>query len=95
MNSATKVRTDDQAANGVDRGGTKNFHPTVKSIALMRWLVRLITPPGGTVLDPFAGSGTTGIAALAEGADFIGCEQSPEYLPITRARLEHALKGES
>jgi DNA modification methylase len=73
-------------------GGSRNFHPTVKSIDLMRWLVRLVCPPGGTVLDPFAGSGTTGIAALAEGASFIGVEQSEEYIAITRGRLEHALK---
>lgn len=79
-------------------GGARNFHPTVKSIALMRWLVRLITPPGGVVLDPFAGSGTTGVAALAEGCDFVGCEQggeAGEYLPITVARLEHALRRQT
>lgn len=72
-------------------GGARNHHPTVKSIALMRWLIRLITPPGGTVLDPFAGSGTTGVAALAEGANFIGCELTDDYLPITEGRLRHAL----
>lgn len=59
----------------------------------MRWLIRLITPPGGTVLDPFAGSGTTGIAALAEGASFIGVEMTDEYIPITEGRLRAALKG--
>ena len=57
----------------------------------MRWLVRLITPPGGVVLDPFAGSGTTGVAALAEGFSFIGCEMTDEYIPITEGRLRHAL----
>lgn len=72
-------------------GGARNFHPTVKSIALMRWLVRLITPPGGTVLDTFAGSGTTGVAALIEGFNFIGCEKTPEYLPILEGRIRHAL----
>jgi site-specific DNA-methyltransferase (adenine-specific) len=71
-------------------GGRRNFHPTVKSIALMRWLCRLITPPGGVVLDPFAGSGSTGVAALAEGFSFVGIEQSPEYLEIAKARLVHA-----
>ncbi len=67
-----------------------NHHPTVKPIALMRWLVRLVTPPGGLVLDPFAGSGTTGIACVAEGFDFIGIEQDAEYLEIARRRIEWA-----
>lgn len=73
-------------------GGRRNHHPTVKSIGLMRWLVRLITPPGGTVLDMFAGSGSTGVAAIAEGFAFVGCEREPEYAEIARARLTHALK---
>jgi site-specific DNA-methyltransferase (adenine-specific) len=64
-----------------------NHHPTVKPIALMRWLVRLVTPPGGTVLDPFTGSGTTGCAAVLEGFNFIGCERDPEYVPIANARI--------
>ncbi len=72
-------------------GGARNHHPTVKSIALMRWLVRLITPPGGVVLDMFAGSGTTGVAALAEGCRFVGVEMSPEYIPILEGRIAHAL----
>ena len=66
----------------------KNSHPTVKPIDLMRWLCRLITPPGGTVVDPFAGSGTTGIAAHLEGFDFHGIEQDEEYLRIAEARLK-------
>lgn len=70
----------------------RNGHPTVKPVALMRWLVRLITPPGGMVLDPFTGSGTTGIAAVKEGHDFIGIEQSEEYVAIARARIENAEK---
>jgi site-specific DNA-methyltransferase (adenine-specific) len=74
-------------------GGSRNFHPTVKSVDLMRWLCRLIAPPGGVILDPFCGSGSTGVAALAEGFSFIGVEQSPEYAEIAKARLEHALKG--
>ena len=53
----------------------------------MRWLCRLVTPPGGTVLDPFAGSGTTGIAAHLEGFDFIGIEREAEYAQIARARI--------
>lgn len=68
-------------------GVANNNHPTVKSIALMRWLIRLITPPGGLVLDPFCGSGSTGVAALAEGFRFIGVEQSAEYTEIARGRL--------
>ena len=65
----------------------KNHHPTVKPVALMRYLVRLVTPPGGTVLDPFTGSGTTGIAAKLEGFGFIGIEQDPDYLAIAKARI--------
>ncbi len=72
-------------ADAHDRWGSK--HPTVKPIDLMRWLVRLVTPPGGTVLDPFAGSGTTGIAAMAEGFDCILIEREEEYLADIRERL--------
>ena len=56
----------------------------------MRWLVKLVTPPGGTVLDPFMGSGTTGIAAVREGFAFVGIEREPEYMQIAKARIEHA-----
>lgn len=66
-----------------------NHHPTVKPTALMQYLVRLITPPNGTVLDPFMGSGSTGKAALIEGFDFIGIDQSSEYVKIAKARLEY------
>jgi site-specific DNA-methyltransferase (adenine-specific) len=66
-----------------------NIHPTVKPIELMRWLVRLLTPPGGLVLDPFAGSGSTGAAALLEGARFLGIEREAAYVPIARARIRH------
>lgn len=62
-------------------------HPTVKPLALMRWLLRLVTPPGGTVLDPFLGSGTTAQAARAEGFQCIGIERDETYLPLIRARL--------
>jgi hypothetical protein len=65
----------------------RNNHPTVKPIDLMRWLVRLVTPPGGTICDPFAGSGTTGIAAALEGFDFIGIEREAEYVEIAKARI--------
>lgn len=67
--------------------GARNAHPTVKPIALMRWLVRLVTPPGGIVLDPFTGSGTTGIAAVLEGFDFIGMEQSPQWAEVAETRI--------
>ena len=56
----------------------------------MRWLTRLITPEGGTVLDPFTGSGTTGVACVEEGRGFIGIEREAEYLEIARARIAHA-----
>jgi len=68
--------------------GEGNVHPTVKPLALMRWLVRLVTPPGGTVLDPFAGSGTTLLAARAEGFGAVGIEREAEYVEIMRKRLE-------
>lgn len=73
--------------------GNKNFHPTVKPVKLMEWLVRLVTPPGGTVLDPFMGSGTTGVAAINQGFNFIGCELMEEYIPIAEGRIEHALNA--
>jgi site-specific DNA-methyltransferase (adenine-specific) len=81
---------------GAGRGGdVKNFHPSVKSLDLMRWLIRLITPPGGVVLDPFTGSGSTGVAALEEGMSFIGCEQSAEYCEIAKARIEHVMEDDA
>ena len=67
--------------------GLGNIHPTVKPLVLMRYLCRIVTPPGGVVLDPFTGSGTTGIAAMREGFGFIGIELKPEYASIANARL--------
>jgi site-specific DNA-methyltransferase (adenine-specific) len=67
--------------------GRSIAHPTVKPLALMRWLVRLVTPPGGTVLDTFAGSGTTLEAAELEGFASIGIEREADYLPLIQARL--------
>lgn len=64
-----------------------NHHPTVKPTDLMAYLCRLVTPPGGVVLDPFMGSGSTGKAALREGFRFIGCELEPEYFAIAKARI--------
>lgn len=67
-----------------------NHHPTVKPTSLMRYLCRLVTQPGGVILDPFMGSGSTGKAAMLEGFRFIGIEQDAEYIAIARARIEHA-----
>ena len=67
--------------------GKKIAHPTVKPLELLRWLVKLVTPPGGTVLDPFAGSGTTGEAAYLEGFNAILIEREPDYLPLIEARM--------
>jgi site-specific DNA-methyltransferase (adenine-specific) len=79
---------------GRGRGGGKpgpvrNPHPTVKPLELMRWLVRLLCPPDGLVLDPFCGSGTTGAAAAIEGRAFCGIELEATYAEIARARIEH------
>jgi site-specific DNA-methyltransferase (adenine-specific) len=68
----------------------QNFHPTVKPTSLMEYLIKLVTPPNGTVLDPFTGSGSTGKAAILQGFDFIGIEMTEEYLPIIEGRLKHA-----
>ena len=81
-----------RAGAGRTASEVKNYHPTVKPIQLMRWLVRLVSPPAldgvpPVVLDPFLGSGTTGIAAMAEGVRFIGIERSPEYMDIAQARI--------
>ena len=69
---------------------SQNFHPTVKPTALMTYLINLVTPPNGTVLDPFTGSGSTGKAAILEGFSFIGCELTEDYIPIIEGRLKHA-----
>lgn len=66
---------------------SRNHHPTVKPTALMRYLCRLVTPPGGIVLDPFMGSGSTGKAAMLEGFHFIGIERDADYLEIAKARI--------
>nr|MBP7651411.1 site-specific DNA-methyltransferase [Phenylobacterium sp.] len=67
-----------------------NHHPTVKPVALMRWLCRLVTPPGGLILDPFTGSGSTGVAAILEGFRYLGIEREPEYVAIAEARIAKA-----
>lgn len=69
--------------------GARNNHPTVKPTALMQWLVRLVTPPGGKVLDPFTGSGSTGKACAIEGFDFIGFEMDAHYCEIAKQRIAY------
>ena len=96
--TAAEITGRQEGSAGLNGGGQpgragvdiKNHHPTVKPVSLMRWLCRLITPPGGLVLDPFAGSGTTGIAAVSEGFDFVGVELEPDHHAIAMARIEHA-----
>jgi site-specific DNA-methyltransferase (adenine-specific) len=77
-------------ANKAERnlGGIDNRHPTVKPLELMRWLCRLVTPPGGIILDPFAGSGSTVVAALREGFRCIGIEREADYARTARIRIE-------
>ncbi len=78
-----------RAGAGRTADSVHNVHPTVKPVQAMRWLVRLLTPPGGLCIDPFLGSGTTGIAAALEQRDFIGIEREAEYIAIARARINH------
>jgi site-specific DNA-methyltransferase (adenine-specific) len=94
VKAAREYRTGNVNDTRADGGRTPdrqaaNVHPCVKPLALMRWLVRLITPPSGIVLDPFMGSGTTGIAAALEGFPFIGIEKEAEYMEIARRRIAH------
>jgi DNA modification methylase len=72
-----------------DQNPVANIHPTVKPIELMRWLVRLLNPAGGLVLDPFTGSGSTGVGAVLEDARFIGIERDAAYVPIAKARIAY------
>jgi DNA modification methylase len=71
------------------KGTTKNNHPTVKPINLLTYLCRLITPKGGVILDPYMGSGSTGIAALLEGFQFIGMEMDEDYFKIAETRINN------
>ena len=80
-----------RAGAGRTAGTVRNHHPTVKNVELMRYLCRLITPPGGTVLDPFTGSGSTGKGAVLEGFRFVGIERESDYLQIAAARIAAAL----
>ena len=79
-----------RAVAGRSTGKIRNHHPCVKPLSLMRYLVRLVTPPGGTVLDHFAGSGTCGVAAVMEGFGYVGIELDAEYYRIAKARIEAA-----
>lgn len=88
--STNATMRDREDADWLARNG--NHHPTVKPTELMRYLVRLVTPPGGLVLDPFMGSGSTGKACAREGFRFIGIDVTPEYVEIARARIDHELK---
>jgi len=78
-----------RAGAGRTAESVKNCHPTVKPVALMEWLITLVTPPGGVVLDPFMGSGTTGIAASRLGFGFVGIEREAEYYEIAKSRIQH------
>jgi site-specific DNA-methyltransferase (adenine-specific) len=73
-----------------DTTPAKNTHPTVKPVELMKYLCRLVTPEGGTVLDPFMGSGSTGMAAKSEGFEFIGIEKEEEYYKVADKRIKNA-----
>lgn len=83
-----------RAGAGRTASEVKNFHPTVKPIGLMRWLVRLVTPPNGLIVEPFGGSGTTLVAAEREGFTVISSEIDPRYCDIIHARLTAAIKGD-
>jgi len=74
---------------GSEKAPSKNTHPTVKPVELMRYLVRLVTPKGGVVLDPFMGSGSTGMGAREEDFNFIGIEKEEEYYEIAKARIKN------
>lgn len=92
---APAVETEDtmrdrETADWQERNG--NFHPTVKPTDLMAYLCRLVTPPNGTVLDPFMGSGSTGKAAMREGFRFIGIDMTPEYVDIAKARIQFEIE---
>lgn len=103
MSGADAVGREEGSAGLTPRAGAgrsaeevRNGHPTVKPIRLMQYLVRLVgCQPGSVILDPFMGSGTTGIACVSQGYSFIGCELSGEYIRIARARIGHAAAGKA
>ena len=81
-----KTSKKDRNSNGV----VENIHPTCKPQKLMQYLCKLVTPPNGTILDPFMGSGSTGVSALSLGYSFFGIEKDKEYFEIAKKRIEHA-----
>lgn len=83
-------RRERDAGLSIEQGIARNPHTCVKPVAMMAWLVRLLCPPGGIVLDPFAGSGTTGVAAVDEGREFIGIEREEIYAQTMQLRVAHA-----
>jgi site-specific DNA-methyltransferase (adenine-specific) len=87
-------RDNPRAGAGRSGEGRANIHPTVKPVDLMRYLTRLVTPPGGLVVDPYAGSGTTGVAAIHEGFRFMGAEQDTAHALIAVTRIEQAVADE-
>lgn len=95
MRSADRIKDDGVGGDNPRNRSNQpraNHHPTVKPLALMRYLVRMVTPPGGVVLDPFMGSGSTGCAAVREGFDFVGIDLTPEYVAIAQKRIDwHAV----
>jgi site-specific DNA-methyltransferase (adenine-specific) len=71
---------------------SKNTHPTIKPVKLMSYLINMITPPEGIVLDPFMGSGSTGVASVLNGYSFIGIEKEPPYMEISKSRIEYHME---
>lgn len=90
-----QARLDSPRTGAGRTGGVRNIHPTVKPVDLMRWLVRLVSRPGSLILDPFCGSGSTGIATMLEGEGrrFVGLELDPKHVDIARARIAHVIGG--
>jgi site-specific DNA-methyltransferase (adenine-specific) len=93
LNNAAYEYSDGAHRDASRRPARANVHPTVKPTDLMRHLVRLVTPTGGVVLDPFLGSGTTGLAAEMEGFEWVGIEREEEYVRIAEARLNGTQRG--
>jgi site-specific DNA-methyltransferase (adenine-specific) len=93
INSQTKLQPNGEYVENITLP-RKNIHPTVKPTDLMRYLINLVTPPNGTTLDPFMGSGSTGKAAVRCGVNFIGIEREQEYMDIASARINHELNKE-
>ncbi len=86
-------RDDGLSFDGHEHYMARNPHPTCKPVRLFAYLAEFLCPAGGTMLDPFAGSGTTGVAAVQSGRSFIGCELSDEYAAIAEARIAHAIEA--